>query len=328
MKKYLCLLLAVLLLLSGCGTPATDSTEPSAPETEPQETVAPWMTFPADRTLSASQYFVYDCQAGDFLKTSGDPDEKVYPASITKLFSAYIAGQYLPKEKVITVGDSLNMVVAGSSVAGLEKGDKITVSRLIEAMMLPSGNDAAYVLAVEAGRVLAGKSASAQAAVNAFVAEMNRQAKLLGMKNTNFANPDGIHKSNHYSSFGDLALLGMLSLEDPVIMGYAATPGDLVDLSTPPGQSIGASPSDTVISGSDLLEWKNTNALIHPDSEYYCPYAIGLKTGQTPSAGSCLLSAFRCEGRTLIIGVFGCPETQDRFADTLQLFNEAIGYTG
>jgi len=76
------------------------------------------------------------------------------------------------------------------------------------------------------------------------------------------------------------------------------------------------------------LEWKNTHALIHPDSEYYCPYAIGLKTGQTPSAGSCLLSAFRCEGRTLIIGVFGCPETQDRFADTLQLFNEAIGYTG
>ena len=310
MKKYLCLLLALVLLLSGCSQPAEEVTEPAAAETDPKETVAPWMTFPADRSLTAPQYFVYDCRDGVFLKTSGDTAQKVYPASITKLFSAYVAGQYLPKDKTVTVGDALNMVVAGSSVAGLKKGDQITVSRLIEAMMLPSGNDAAYVLAVEAGRVLAGKSASAQAAANAFVAEMNRQAKLLGMKNTNFANPDGIHKSNHYSSFADLALLGMLSMEDPVLLQWAGTPTDTI----------------TLTEGEVL--WKNTNALIHPESEYYCPYAIGLKTGQTPSAGSCLLSAFRYEGKTYVIGVFGCPEVEDRFADTLQLFNEAIGYEG
>lgn len=60
------------------------------------------------------------------------------------------------------------------------------------------------------------------------------------------------------------------------------------------------------------------------DSEHYCPYAIGLKTGQTPSAGSCLLSAFEYDGTLLLIGVFGCPEAEDRFADTLQLFNQTI----
>ena len=329
MKRYVCIFLAFALLLAftGCGAPAPEVTTPTTEETEPTETVAPWMTFPADRALTAPQYFVYDCQAGEFVKVSGDTDQKVYPASITKLFTAYVAAQYLAKDKVVTVGDSLSMVVAGSSVAGLKKGDKLTVSCLIEGMMLPSGNDAAYVLAAEAGRVLAGKSASTQNAVSAFVGEMNRQAKLLGMKNSNFANPDGIHKANHYSSFEDLALLGMLTLEDPVILKHAGTATDIMDPSTPPGHYSGSSPSTTVISGSGLLEWKNTNELIHPESQYFCPYAIGLKTGQTPSAGSCLLSAFRYRDKTYIIGVFGCPQPEDRFADTLQLFNEAIGYT-
>ena len=73
------------------------------------------------------------------------------------------------------------------------------------------------------------------------------------------------------------------------------------------------------------VEWKNTNELIHPDSKYYCPYAVGLKTGQTPNAGACLLSAFEMYGYQWIIGVFGCPEEFDRFDDTIQLFNETIG---
>ena len=72
------------------------------------------------------------------------------------------------------------------------------------------------------------------------------------------------------------------------------------------------------------VKWENTNKIINPDSEYYCPYAIGLKTGQTPSAGSCLLSAFRMNGQEWIIGVFGCPEETDRFDDTIQLFNQTI----
>ena len=98
----------------------------------------------------------------------------------------------------------------------------------------------------------------------------------------------------------------MLSLEDPIIMQYAGTATDTITLT------------------DGEVAWKNTNALIHPDNQYYCPYAIGLKTGQTPSAGSCLLSAFTYEGQTLIIGVFGCPEAEDRFADTLQLFNQIV----
>jgi D-alanyl-D-alanine carboxypeptidase (penicillin-binding protein 5/6) len=238
---------------------------------------------------------------------SGDAGERVYPASITKLFTAYVAGQYLAADKTVEAGDALDLVGWGSSVAELQKGDKITVEKLIAAMMLPSGNDAANVLAAEAGRALADDPEIA--GVQEFVAEMNRQAQILGMDDTHFANPDGLHQDDHYSTLGDLAVLGTLALEDPVLMQYAGTAHETVQME------------------SGAKQWKNTNALIDPESTYYCPYAIGLKTGQTPSAGSCLLSAFQYEERTLVIGVFGCPEEDDRFPDTLQLFNETIGYT-
>ena len=315
MKKVLCAILAVLMLLSllGCKkAPAAEEVLPqqeaAAPEEEaPKAPVITWMTFPEDRVLTAKQYFVYDCEKQEFLTISGEADEKIYPASVTKLFTAYVANQYLRDTKKITVGDISGMVVNGSSVAEIKKGDELTVSQLVEAMMLPSGNDAAYVLAIEAGKVLKGSKTASAEAVKAFVAEMNTQAQILGMTGTHFSNPDGIHKNDHYSTFHDLAILGMLALNDPAIMAAAGTAKDTVSLA------------------SGEKNWKNTNELIHPDSQYYCPHTIGLKTGQTPSAGSCLLSAFEYEGRTMIIGVFGCPEEEDRFADTLQLFNTHIG---
>ena len=296
-----------------------DPTQPSAPSTEattepPTEapTLPPvtWMTFEADRAMTAQQYFVYDVEAETFLTISGPADETIYPASVTKLFTAYIAMQYIDPETVITAGDALDLVAYGSSVAEIQRGDQIKAEALVEAMLLPSGNDAACILAVEAGRIMAGDQAlGAQAAADRFVAEMNGQAKALGMTGTHFANPDGIHKDDHYTTFADLAILGRLSLENPTILKYAKVARDNV----------------TFENGAEK-QWKNTNATIDPESEYYCPYAIGLKTGSTPRAGSCLLSAFECGGRTLIIGVFGCPEDQDRFADTLQLFNEAMGF--
>lgn len=284
---------------------STGRTEPSTTETtEPGPT---WNTYPADRQLLAQQYFVYDCKADKFLVTSGQASERIYPASITKLFTAYVAMQYLQPDTQITAGNALDLVAWGSSVAKIEKGDVLTAEQLVEAMLLPSGNDASYLLACEAGRKIKNnENLSVSAAVEAFMAEMNKQAKAQGMTGTHFVNPDGIHDTGHYTTFGDLIILGKLAMENETVMHYAAQPKDTVTLH-----------------GEDI-QWKNTNALIDPATEYYCPFAIGLKTGQTPSAGSCLLSAFRKDDRELIIGVFGCPEEEDRFDDTLQLFNQIV----
>lgn len=291
--------------LQATGSATTESTV--TPTTETTEPAPTWNTYPADRQLLAKQYFVYDCKANTFLVSSGTESERIYPASITKLFTAYVAMQYVDPETEITAGDVLDLVAWGSSVAKIKKGDVLTAGQLVEAMLLPSGNDAAYMLACEAGRVIKeNPNLSASAAVQAFMVQMNTQAKAVGMTGTNFVNPDGIHDGKHYTTFADLAILGKLSMENKTIMEHAITPKKLVQLH------------------GETIEWKNTNALVNPATPYYCPYAVGLKTGQTPSAGSCLLSAFRKDGQELIIGVFGCPEEEDRFDDTLQLFNQIV----
>lgn len=280
--------------------------------TAPSQTVPTQPTFPVNLELKAQQYFVYDITAQEYIACAGTPQDQVYPASITKLFTAYVAMQYLDPTDVITAKDALEAVVPGSSTAQIDWGDRLTVQMLVEAMLLPSGNDAAYILAVEVGRMIEGnKKLHYSDAAIAFVDEMNRQAKELGMTGTHFVNPDGIHKVNHYTSYQDLTKIAQLALENPTILKYASKSIDYV----------------TFYSGEER-KWENTNALINPESKYYCPYAVGLKTGQTPGAGACLLSAFQYQGRTLVIGVFGCPKIDDRFTDTLQLFNAAVGIQG
>lgn len=289
----------------------TVDTTPETTEAIPTETTEPeptWMTFPADRVLTAQQAFVYDCDSGEFTYLLGEPEDKVYPASITKLFTAHVALQFLDPEQTITAGDELDMVGAGSSVAEIEKGNTLTVETLVQAMLLPSGNDASYLMAVAAGRVIAeDETLGASQAAEVFVREMNGQARVLGLSGTHFTNPDGYHDYDHYTSIRDLAIIGKLAMENETVMKYAHL-----------------SSAQAVFETGETKAWKNTNALIDPASEYYCVYATGLKTGQTPSAGSCLLSSFAYEGRQWIIGVFGCPEIPDRFEDTLQLFTEAV----
>lgn len=297
--------------------PSTEDTQVLGPEfteptesqsTEPTREEPTWMTFPEGLSLKAQQYFVYDADKDEYLICAGTVEDQVYPASITKLFTAYVALQYLNPTDVITAQDALEAVVPGSSTAKIDWGDRLTVEMLVEAMLLPSGNDAAYILAVEVGRMLEDNSRLhySDAAI-AFVEEMNKQAKELGMNGTHFVNPDGIHKTNHYSSYQDLAVMAQLALENQTISKYTSINVDYVSF----------------VSGEER-KWENTNALVDPESPYYCPYALGLKTGQTPGAGACLLSAFRYQGRTLIIGTFGCPAVEDRFIDTLQLFNRAL----
>lgn len=328
----LLLLIAALFLFAGLSRPAAETPEDtqgttlstSAPTTVPTQptdpTVPPtttpqlpppeitWMTFPEGRDLEAEIYFVYSCEQQTFTVLSGDVDQRVYPASVTKLFTAYVGLQILPKDQVITVGDAIKLIGEDASRAWLQKGHKLTMEDLVAAMLLPSGNDAAYAIAQAAGEVLLeNENATTQQAVDAFLAEMNRQAKVLGMTGSHFVNPDGWKHEDHYTSVADLALIANLALADPVISKCA----QIVKTAVP-------------VSEKKTLPLENTNYLIDPDSKYYCPYAVGLKTGFTAQAKNCLLSAFTWNESTWVIGTFRCASKEGRYLDTLYLLNETI----
>ena len=263
---------------------------PAPPATVPPATQPPIQT-PQDST-TASHAFIYQCSTNTYLFTKGDMNDRIYPASITKLFAALVALQHMAPEQTVTAGDALYTVPSDSSKAFLQIGDVLTVEQLIYGMLLPSGNDAARVLATAAGRVIAGNEAlSATDAMNIFVGEMNNWAAAMGMTGTHFVTPDGWHSSEHYTSMADLLALAQLCLSDPLISQIVKTPQYTA----------------TTAAGRQL-PWKNSNMHLQGDSEFYLPNCIGLKTGFTRSAGRCLLAAFVIDGNWVIMGVFGCPD--------------------
>ena len=283
--------------------PTEPPTEPTEPPTEPTDPPKP-PSPPADLTLSAQNAFVFDMDSDEFLCVLGDLDQVVEPASITKLFSAYVGLLYLSPDMVLTAGDEVNWIDPESSRAYIYKGNRLTVEQCIQGMIIPSGNDAAYVLAVNAGRVIAGNpNLSRRDAYDAFVAEMNRQAQAMGMTGTHFVNPDGMNEANHYTTLRDLLTMARLALDTPLILEAAQT------------QTLQA----VFISGHRVT-WTNSNQLLDSTSQFYSPAAIGLKTGSTSTAGKCLLSAFRRNGRVLLVCVMGCPTNADRYEDTLALY--------
>ena len=296
-----------ILLLPEETVPGETVAPTEGPTDPPPEPTIPALSIP-ELTLTARHSFIYIPETGQFLMLKGEEDDKIYPASLTKLFSTYVALMYMDPAEVVKVGSEVNTVSPDSSIAGLRPGDKLTVKQLVEAMLLPSGNDAALVLATATGRKLENNAKlSYTAAIKRFVKEMNRMAETFGLSGTHFENPDGYHNENHYTTCRDMQKIGQMALTNPVIREAMATQKVVVDLQYDfPGG------------------WKNTNLLIQPTSEYYNPAAIGMKTGYTRSAGYCLMSAFKVEGKTLMVGVFGCPEMLDRFADAQKIYDAYV----
>lgn len=297
--------------------PEPTEPEPTEPEpTEPEPTEPPfvletqdsWSEFLYGREITAGEYFVYDLDADRFVVRTGSVEDKLYPASITKLYTAYVALQYLDPQEQVSVGGEIWLIDEDSSVADLLPEDELTVEQLIAGMLLPSGNDAAQTVAVAAGRKLAeNPDLDIWSAIDRFVQQMNDDAEKLGLTGSHFVTVDGMHSYNHYISMQDMVTIGRLALSNEVITKSAATETQTV-----------------VLTQNRSLDWENTNLLTHADSRYYCGYITGLKTGFTTPAGYCLLSSAEVNGRHLLIGVFECEFPEDRFADVLLLFMRTL----
>ncbi len=330
MKKWLLVLLAAVLLVGYCGllyaypslvpAPAAESTPQTQPvetteATTPVETVPetiPATTVPVsdkpaidpEYKLTARHAFVYDCAAGELLFTLGNMDDPIAPASLTKLFTAYVALQHLSPGTVVTCGEETTWIDPASSVAWVGPGDRVTVEMLIQGMMMQSGNDAAYAAAVAAGRALAqDPDYPARQAVTLFMDEVNAQAQALGLTGTHFDTPDGLDTSTHYTTPQDMLAIALLAMEQPLLRHYSSL-----------------SQTSVMYENGETHTYRSTNYLLQPSSKYYCADACGMKTGTTKKAGSCLMSLFHNGQGYILIGIFGCPQYEDRFTDALQLY--------
>ena len=195
-------------------------------------------------------------------------DERVYPASTTKIMTYIIVAENVEdfdQTMIEITEDSLAELDPESSVMGLEShiGESFSVRDLLYGLMLPSGNDAALVLAGYVG-----------GSIDGFADLMNRKAAQLGCEGTHFMTPHGLHDANHYTTARDMA----------VITKYALQLKDFAEITntksyTPSGFTEPVTTTNYLIDQSQH------------DGVYYYPYAKGIKTGYTDEAGRCLISA-------------------------------------
>ena len=292
----------------------TETEEQTVTETETEEETepeppSPYGMFrlsddPVNVTVTSPYAILIDADTKEIMYINCEPDEKIYPASTTKVLAAIVALKYCAPDVVFKPGDELSLVASDSSVAYIKSNHELTLEMLIEGMMLPSGGDAAYTVAAGVGRIIAGDDTLSGAdAVKVFVDEMNRYGEeVLGLKNTHFTCPDGYHDDGHYTSIIDIMTVAYAALCEPLIMRYAGLEHD-----------------DVKYASGHKNEWENTNKLIDPDSAYYYEYANGMKTGTTEEAGCCLLASAVKDGKTVIAGVFAAKDNRQRYTDARSL---------
>ncbi|PKM93501.1 MAG: hypothetical protein CVU84_15085 [Firmicutes bacterium HGW-Firmicutes-1] len=233
-------------------------------------------------------------------------DQIMYPASTSKVLTALIALENGDPDDIIVVGNEVNAVPLDASKAGHVSGDKLTLRQLLTALMLPSGNDSAYVVASYVVKKTTGNTnIDAVAANNQFAIMMNERAAKIGVKNVNFANPSGYHDDNHYITASGLALITREAMKNPIFL-------EIVGQSEYTMKYEGK-PERTVV-------WKNRNLLLNKGniSTYY-QYATGVKTGNTDEAGECLVATATKDNLKLIAILLKTP-VDKRWGESKALF--------
>ncbi|GAB7527198.1 D-alanyl-D-alanine carboxypeptidase family protein [Paraburkholderia sp. 2C] len=249
--------------------------------------------------VNARSWVLIDATSNQVL-ASGNPDERVEPASLTKLMTAYLVFQALDSKKIsmdqtVMPSVAVRRVRNDESRMFIEANKPVTVHDLVYGMIVQSGNDAAIALAELVGGT-----------ETQFVAMMNAEAQKLGMKNTHFADVNGMPDAQHYTTAGDLAVLSARLIRD-----------------YPDYYSIFSVKEFTY----NKIKQPNRNRLLWLD-----PTVDGLKTGHTEAAGYCLIATAKRPvpgvadaSRRLVTVMMGEPKEHDRVQDSLKMLN--YGYS-
>lgn len=294
LKKVVCVTVTLILTityLSSSTTVVFSSDEDIPVNVEPVDTT--------DLGITSNAAVLMEASTG-MLIYAKDKDERVSPASITKImtlliiFEALESGQITLEEEVTTSAYAKSM---GGSQVFLEEGEKQTVETLIKCIVVASGNDACVAMAEH----IAGSESE-------FVARMNKKATALGMENTHFEDCCGLSDSdNHYTSAYDVALMSrVLIVNHPDIYKYSTIWMENITHVTNKGES--------------EFGLANTNKLLKQYS-----YATGLKTGSTSKAKYCVSATADKDGMELIAVIMGAPDYKTRFNEAETLLKYGYG---
>ena len=247
----------------------------------------PGMLYADTVDAKAEAYVLMDADSGKVLLAANE-HKRLAPASMTKLMTLMLAvedlqnGKVSLKDKVVTSEEAWKM---GGSQIYLAPGEEMTYEDMLIAIAVGSANDACVAVAEH----LEGTHKN-------FVERMNREAKMLGLKDTHFVNANGLAASGHYSSAYDMAVMARHALNCPKILEYTSI-------------------KEYKLRQGEFVLY-NTNKLL-----WWYQGADGFKTGWTNEAKYCLTATAKRDGLRLIGVVMASPEKHGNFRDAMKLFN-------
>ncbi|QOR39327.1 D-alanyl-D-alanine carboxypeptidase [Billgrantia diversa] len=251
----------------------------------------PQTVIPAPPQVAAKSWILMDADSGRVL-AENNADERLPPASLTKLMTAYLVERELNRGNISmddTVRVSENAWRTGGSKMFIEVNTDVSIRDLLYGIIIQSGNDASIAVAEH----LAGGEAP-------FADMMNQHASRLGLNNTHFVNATGLPHPEHYSSARDLALLSQYIIDD-----------------YPEHYAIYA---EKYFTYNDIRQ-PNRNRLLWRD-----PTVDGLKTGHTEEAGYCLVASAVRDDMRLIAVVMGTDSEEARAQETQKLLSYGFRY--
>lgn len=273
--------------LAAAQSPAQDATTAAPPQATPGEE----LPVPPPPPVVGKAWLLMDYATGQIL-AGHNVDERVEPASLTKVLTSYViaaemkAGKVRPDDQVMMTENAWRKGGAGTdgSFSGFPVNQTAPLVDMEKGMVVQSGNDAAIALAEH----VAGSE-------EAFAALMNAYARKIGMKNSHFVNSHGLSDPDHYSTARDLALLGRALIRDfPEAYAYNA----IREFTVGP------------------ITQRNRNVLLWRDQS-----VDGIKTGHHSGAGYCLMASAKRGDQRLISVVMGSTSEAQRANDSLALLN-------
>lgn len=237
--------------------------------------------------VGAESVYLYSLDS-DRMIYEKNADKRMQPAELAQIMTVILTLEQVPDpdSAMVTmkgyIQDEMyrqNIALGGIRLAGLLKGETLSVRKLLYAVMLPSANEASAMLADYVG----------DGSIPYFVEMMNQKAAEIGAVNTHFTNPHGLPDAGSYTTAYDMYLIVRYAME---LDGFA-------DLLEP--QSYDGGPTNL----HDSLVWSASNKLVRTQSPYYNSGAFGVKSGYHAAEGACIAAAAKKDGYTYLLIVFG-----------------------